>query len=156
MLTHADDRGLQLGWSVFDTCNVEHGQIYALDFHIDRFFHSMKLAKISPPMSKAEMHTVVSDTVAAGIVATGVDPLRSHAMVRFWASAGVGGTDNSAGPAPAEPVAAAFYVKVSYLRTMQDPQLYAKFSYRPTSADGGATAVSGFLPGSCSAAEQDN
>lgn len=43
MLVHADDRGLQLGWSVFDTCNVEHGSIYALDFHIDRFFHSMQV-----------------------------------------------------------------------------------------------------------------
>ena len=46
MLAHADDRGLQLGWSVFDTCNVERGHIYALDFHIDRFFGSMALAKV--------------------------------------------------------------------------------------------------------------
>ena len=48
MLAHADDRGLQLGWSVFDTCNVERGHIYALDFHIDRFFGSMALAPFAP------------------------------------------------------------------------------------------------------------
>jgi branched-subunit amino acid aminotransferase/4-amino-4-deoxychorismate lyase len=42
--------GLQLGWSVFDTCNVENGLIYGLDFHIERIFHSMSLAKIGDPL----------------------------------------------------------------------------------------------------------
>ena len=146
MLMHADDRGTQLGWSVFDTCNVEHGQIYALDFHIDRFFHSMALGKIEPPLSKAEVHEIVSSTVAAGIASAEVEPERAHGLVRFWASAGVGGTNNSAGPAPSGPVPAEIYCKVSYLRKFKETAAYEAFSYRPTTAEGGSKALTVTVP----------
>lgn len=146
MLAHADDRGLQLGWSVFDTCNVERGKIYALDFHIDRFFGSMAQAKITPVVTKDELHKIVSATVAAGIDSAEVNPEEAHGMVRFWASAGVGGTDNSAGPSPHVEVPAAIYCKVSYLRKFKDVKAYNEYSYRPTTDDGGSKAVTVSVP----------
>lgn len=127
MLAHADDRGLQLGWSVFDTCNVERGRIYGLDFHIDRFYGSMALAKITPSATKPELHEIVSATVAAGIAAAQVEPEAAHGLVRFWASAGLGGTDNSAGPQPRDPVPATIFCKVSYLRSFKDECNFHRF-----------------------------
>ena len=62
------------------------------------------------------------------------------------ASAGVGGTNNSAGPAPSGPVPAEIYCKVSYLRKFKETAAYEAFSYRPTTAEGGSKALTVTVP----------
>ena len=46
-------------------------------------------------------------------------------------------------PARVLQVPAAFFVKVSYVKTLQDPARYQQFAYRPTAAGGGVSAQGG-------------
>jgi len=111
-VVHESDRGLQMGCSVFDTANVENGGVYALDAHLDRFMDSMRKAKIVPPHSKEEIKHIILKTAAVGAKNAGND---CRGIIRFWCSAGVAGSNSSAGPAPTVPFPAALYVKVSSL-----------------------------------------
>jgi 4-amino-4-deoxychorismate lyase len=82
-----DDKGIHQGHSIFDTCNIASGKIYALDFHLERFARSIELAQISsaPPISVIK--SIIMQTCAAAVQAAGDDTAGS---VRFWMSMGQG------------------------------------------------------------------
>ena len=82
-----DDKGIHQGHSIFDTCNIANGKIYALDFHLERFSRSIKLAQITSAPSIEEIKSIIMQTCAAAVQAAGDDKCGS---VRFWMSMGQG------------------------------------------------------------------
>lgn len=87
MVLPMDDHMVHRGHAVFDTCNVVAGKAYGLDFHLDRLFKSMALAKITYPNPPAETKKRFLDIVLQTIAASQV----KQALVRMWVSAGRGG-----------------------------------------------------------------
>eukprot|EP00957_Ditylum_brightwellii_P153765 11704190-Ditylum_brightwellii.AAC.1 len=49
MVAPFDDHLVHRGHAVFDTCNIVKGKVYALDFHLERFQKSCRLAEIPLP-----------------------------------------------------------------------------------------------------------
>ena len=56
------DRGFS-GVSVFDATSLLNGYVWKVDPHIDRFFKSLKAARIQPPLPKSELREVIFETV---------------------------------------------------------------------------------------------
>mmetsp|Transcript_13886 Transcript_13886/g.22669 ORF Transcript_13886/g.22669 Transcript_13886/m.22669 type:complete len:347 (+) Transcript_13886:120-1160(+) len=90
-----DDHIVTRGHAVFDTCNIKAGQVYGIDFHLDRFLRSASTAKIDlsqasymngeedPSKQKDILKNIILDTVAAS-------GKRDNAYCRYWLSAGRG------------------------------------------------------------------
>ncbi len=49
------DRGFYFGDGVYDAAMVNNKKIFALDDHLDRFYNSLKLLRIEPPMQRDEL-----------------------------------------------------------------------------------------------------
>ena len=70
--------------AVFDTCNVKDGQVYGLDFHIDRILSSATKARIdTSKLSKERMRQIILSTISASKRSDDI-------FVRYWLSAGRG------------------------------------------------------------------
>jgi branched-subunit amino acid aminotransferase/4-amino-4-deoxychorismate lyase len=52
------DKQVQRGYSVFDTCNIFNSRLYLFEKHMNRFSHSMKVAKLQPPKTSAEIKQI--------------------------------------------------------------------------------------------------
>lgn len=57
------DRACYFGDGVYDVTYSRNYHIYAQEEHIDRFLHSAKLLRITPPISKSELMELVTDLV---------------------------------------------------------------------------------------------
>lgn len=57
------DRANYFGDGVYDVTYCRNYRIFALEEHIDRFFQSAKLLKITPPLTKAELADLLNDLV---------------------------------------------------------------------------------------------
>lgn len=57
------DRGFYFGDGVYDAAMVRNKKIFALDDHLDRFYNSLKLLRIDPPMERGELAAVLNDLV---------------------------------------------------------------------------------------------
>lgn len=57
------DRGFYFGDGVYDAAMVRNKKIFALDDHLDRFYNSLKLLRIHPPMERGELAAVLNDLV---------------------------------------------------------------------------------------------
>ena len=57
------DRACYFGDGVYDVTYCRNYRIFALDEHIDRFFQSASLLKMTPPVSKAELSKLLCDLV---------------------------------------------------------------------------------------------
>lgn len=57
------DRGFYFGDGVYDAAMVRNKKIFALDDHLDRFYNSLKLLRIDPPMEHGELAAVLNDLV---------------------------------------------------------------------------------------------
>jgi len=57
------DRGFTLGDAVFDAERTFNGQIFRLEAHIDRLYHSLSKTQIDPGLSRREMIDVTLETV---------------------------------------------------------------------------------------------
>ena len=57
------DRACYFGDGVYDVAYSRNYHVYALDEHIDRFYHSAELLRIVPTMEKAEFRALVVDLV---------------------------------------------------------------------------------------------
>ena len=69
---------------MFDTCNVKDGNVYGLDFHIDRILSSAAKARIdTSKLSKERMKRIILSTISAS-------KRRDDIFVRYWLSAGRG------------------------------------------------------------------
>lgn len=55
------DRGLYFGDGVYDAAIVRDKKIFALDDHLDRFFSSLSLLQIAPPMTRDELSALFYD-----------------------------------------------------------------------------------------------
>lgn len=57
------DRACYFGDGVYDVTYSRNYHIYALEEHVERFFHSAKLLKITPPLSQTELADLLSELV---------------------------------------------------------------------------------------------
>ena len=57
------DRACYFGDGVYDVAYSRNYHVYALDEHIDRFYHSAELLRITPTMEKSEFRALVVDLV---------------------------------------------------------------------------------------------
>ena len=58
------DRGLYFGDGVYDAAMVRNRKIFALDDHLDRFYNSLRLLRIEPPMERSELAATLNDLVS--------------------------------------------------------------------------------------------
>lgn len=58
------DRGFYFGDGVYDAAMVRNKKIFALSDHLDRFYNSMHLLRIHPPMPREELAAVLNDLVS--------------------------------------------------------------------------------------------
>ena len=58
------DRGLYFGDGVYDAAMVRNKKIFALDDHLDRFYSSLALLRIAPPMEREALAAVLNDLVS--------------------------------------------------------------------------------------------
>ena len=56
------DRGFS-GVSIFDATSLVNGYVFKVDPHIERFFKSLRAARIEPPLSRDELKEVLFETV---------------------------------------------------------------------------------------------
>ena len=57
------DRGLYFGDGVYDAAMVRNKKIFALSDHLDRFYSSLALLRIEPPMERDALEAVLNDLV---------------------------------------------------------------------------------------------
>lgn len=57
------DRASYFGDGVYDVTYCRNYRIFALDEHVDRFFQSAELLKITPPLTKAELKELLNQLV---------------------------------------------------------------------------------------------
>ena len=57
------DRGFLQGYSVFDTTRTFGHRIFKLDEHLDRFFRSLKYARLDPLIDKSELSRITMEIV---------------------------------------------------------------------------------------------
>ena len=58
------DRGFYFGDGVYDAAMVNNKKIFALDDHLDRFYNSLKLLRIEPPMQRDELTKTLNELVS--------------------------------------------------------------------------------------------
>ena len=58
------DRGFLSGYGVFERTRTFRGELFRLDEHIDRLYRSLKMTRIDPGMSRAEMKAATLDLLA--------------------------------------------------------------------------------------------
>ena len=57
------DQGFLLGDGVFDVVSAWRGVIFKLDEHIDRFFDSLRAARLETPMKRKDWRAAILETV---------------------------------------------------------------------------------------------
>jgi len=65
------DHGLLYGDGVFEGIRVYGGRVFELEAHIDRLYESAKAIRLGISMSKTDLISAVTETVAAGEIADG-------------------------------------------------------------------------------------
>ena len=100
MVIPFDDHMVHRGHGVFDTAAIVGGKIYDLEAHLDRFFRSAELSRLSLPGSREELRDIIVQTTAASGQRDG--------SIRYWISAGPG----SFGLAPAANAEPGFFVMI--------------------------------------------
>ena len=58
------DRGFYFGDGVYDAAMVNNKKIFALGDHLDRFYNSLKLLRIEPPMEHDELAKTLNDLIS--------------------------------------------------------------------------------------------
>ena len=61
------DRGFLQGDAVFDTTRTFGHQIFRLDEHLDRFFHSLKYMRLEPDLSKEDFKRLTMEVLEANL-----------------------------------------------------------------------------------------
>ena len=72
------DRGLYFGDGVYEAAMVRNGVIFALDDHLDRFYSSLTLLRIAPPMAREALADTLRDLAAR------LDTAHPHLL--YWQS----------------------------------------------------------------------
>ncbi len=58
------DRGFYFGDGVYDVTMVKNHKLFAMDDHLDRFYSSLSLLRIEPPMERGELEALLRDLVS--------------------------------------------------------------------------------------------
>ncbi len=61
------DRGFLQGYSVFDTTRTFKHKIFKLDEHLDRFYNSLKYARLDPKMDHSKMAEITMEVLEANL-----------------------------------------------------------------------------------------
>ena len=61
------DRGFLQGYSVFDTTRTFKHKIFKLDEHLDRFYNSLKYARLDPGMDHSKMAEITMEVLEANL-----------------------------------------------------------------------------------------
>ena len=77
------DRGFYFGDGVYDAAMVNNKKIFELEDHLDRFYNSLKLLRIEPPMQRDELTKTLNELVSqldsdAPHICTGSPPVQWH------------------------------------------------------------------------------
>ncbi len=64
MTVPMNDRAAYFGDGVYDATYAHHHTIYCLDAHLDRFFHSMELVRIAPPIERDALAALLRELSA--------------------------------------------------------------------------------------------
>jgi branched-chain amino acid aminotransferase len=75
------DQGFLLGDGIFDVVSAWKGQIFKLDEHIERFFQSLKAARLVTELSRGDWRDIILETVRRNEL--------QDASIRFIATRGV-------------------------------------------------------------------
>jgi 4-amino-4-deoxychorismate lyase len=100
MVLPFDDHMVHRGHGIFDTAGLVNGRIYDLEAHLDRFLGSAERSRLTLPMSRADMRSIIIGTTAASG--------RRDGAIRYWLSSGAG----SLGLSPAAGASPGFFVMV--------------------------------------------
>ena len=100
MVLPFDDHMVHRGHGIFDTAGLVAGRIYDLEAHLDRFLGSAERSRLTLPMSRADMRSVIVGTTAASG--------RRDGAIRYWLSSGAGSLELS----PAAGARPGFFVMV--------------------------------------------
>jgi 4-amino-4-deoxychorismate lyase len=100
MVLPFDDHMVHRGHGIFDTAGLVNGRIYDLEAHLDRFLGSAERSRLTLPMSRAEMRSVILATTAASG--------RRDGSIRYWLSSGAGSLELT----PAAGASPGFFVMV--------------------------------------------
>ncbi|CAL9057491.1 unnamed protein product [Musa banksii] len=82
MVIPIDDHMVHRGHGVFDTAMLMDGYLYELDAHLDRFLRSASKAKITSPLPRETLRSILIQMTAASKCKRG--------SIRYWLSAGPG------------------------------------------------------------------
>jgi D-alanine transaminase len=69
---HIEDRGLQLGDSVYEVCRIEDGRLADETEHLERLERSLSEIEIAMPMGRAALRHVMAETVRRNGVRNGM------------------------------------------------------------------------------------
>ncbi|MCO6390654.1 D-amino-acid transaminase [Aliihoeflea aestuarii] len=71
-VVHVEDRGYQFADGVYEVCEISRGFIIDMEPHLDRLDRSLRELRISWPMSRAALQTVMREVIARNGVANGL------------------------------------------------------------------------------------
>ena len=69
---HIEDRGLQLGDSVYEVCRIANGRLVDEEEHLDRLERSLREIEMAMPMSSAALRHVMGEIVRRNAVREGM------------------------------------------------------------------------------------
>ena len=69
---HIEDRGLQLGDSVYEVCRIADGRLFDEEEHLDRLERSLGEIEMAVPMGRMALKTVMAETVRRNGVRDGL------------------------------------------------------------------------------------
>jgi branched-chain amino acid aminotransferase len=61
------DRGFMLGFGVFERTRTFHGELFRLDDHIARLYRSLRMVRVDPGISPAEVRAATLELLAANL-----------------------------------------------------------------------------------------
>ncbi|MCP8938172.1 D-amino-acid transaminase [Alsobacter sp. SYSU M60028] len=71
-MVHVEDRGYQFADGVYEVCEVHEGRLVDETRHLDRLDRSLRELRIASPMGRAQLTTVMRETVARNRVRNGL------------------------------------------------------------------------------------
>ena len=83
MTVPMDDRALYFGDGVYDVATLIDGKFFAIEDHIDRFFHCCTLMEMPLPITEEQFRQTLNELRAM------LDPEVTHAVFYFQASRGI-------------------------------------------------------------------
>src|SRR6478609_11290327 len=63
-LLHVSDLAVQRGYGIFDFFKIENGHPFFLQDHLDRFFESARILKLSVPLLREEIEQLIHQLIA--------------------------------------------------------------------------------------------